>query len=61
MMIIRLVIGLLLAAGLVCFAVYVGTRQPIWRWRGMVLIKWTVIAGIGAFAVLVLETVAKLL
>ncbi len=61
MTIIRLVIGLLLAAGLVCFAVYVGTKNPVWRWRGIVLVKWTVIAGIGAFAVLVLETVARLL
>ncbi len=60
-MIFRLVFGLLLFAGLICFAVYVGTRQPIWRHRGILLIKWTVIAGIGFFAVLILERLALLL
>jgi hypothetical protein len=51
----RLVFALLLVAGLLCFAVYIGTKQPIWRRRGILLIKWTVIAGIGFFAVLILE------
>ncbi|UXH77302.1 hypothetical protein N4261_20165 [Roseateles amylovorans] len=61
MMIFRLVFGLLLFAGLICFAVYIGTKQPVWRHRGILLIKWTVIAGIGFFAVLILERLALLL
>ncbi|WP_435531957.1 hypothetical protein [Roseateles amylovorans] len=60
-MIFRLVFGLLLFAGLICFAVYIGTKQPVWRHRGILLIKWTVIAGIGFFAVLILERLALLL
>lgn len=55
MLIVRTVIALLLVTGLLCFAVYIGTRQPVWRRRGILLIKWTVIAGIGFFAVLILE------
>lgn len=55
MMIFRLVFGLLLVAGLLCFAAYIGTGNPLWRRRGVVLIKWTVLAGLGAVAVLLLE------
>ena len=42
------------AAG-VCFAFYVGTGQPRYRQWGLVILKWTVIAALGFFAVLVLE------
>jgi uncharacterized membrane protein len=55
MLLLRLVFGLLLVAGLVCFAVYVATGNPLWRQRGVVVIKWTVIAGLGAAAIIVLE------
>lgn len=61
MLIFRLVVGLLLFAGILCFAMYIGTRQPIWRRRGIVIIKWTVLAGLGFFAVLILERLAMLL
>ena len=57
----RLVFGLLLVAGLLCFALYIGTRQPVWRRRGIVIVKWTVLAAMGFFAVLILERLAKLL
>lgn len=60
-MIFRLIVGLLLAAGVLCFAMYIGTRQPLWRRRGIVIIKWTVLAGLGFFAVLILERLALLL
>ncbi|OWQ93742.1 hypothetical protein CDN99_04655 [Roseateles aquatilis] len=60
MLIFRLVFALLLVAGLLCFAVYIGTKQPIWRKRGILLIKWTVIAGIGFFAVIILERLVLL-
>jgi len=60
-MIFRLLIGLLMAASILCFAMYIGTRQDIWRRRGVLIVKWTVIAGLGFFAVLVLERLALLL
>lgn len=61
MLMLRLVFGLLLAAGLVSFAIYLATGRPVWRQRGLVIIKWTVIAGLGAAAVLLLERCAVLL
>lgn len=61
MIVFRLVFGLLLVASLLCFAMAVGTGQPVWRKRGIVLLKWTLIAAAGFFAVLVLERLAMLL
>jgi len=61
MLVLRLVFGLLLVAGLLCFAAYVATGNPLWRRRGLIVIKWTVIAGIGAAALVVLERLATAL
>jgi len=61
MLVFRLVFGLLLVSGLLCFATYVATGQAVWRQRGMVIVKWTVIAALGFFAVLILERLALLL
>ena len=61
MLIIRLVIGLLLASGLLCFALYIGTRQPIWRRRGIVIVRWTVMAGLAFFVALFLERLVMIL
>jgi len=61
MMIFRLVFGLLLVAGLLCFAVYIATGRAVWRQRGIVVVKWTVIAALGFFAVLILERLPRLL
>jgi hypothetical protein len=58
LLILRLVFGLLLAAGLVSFALYIATGDPAWRRRGIIIVKWTVIAGLGAAAVIVLEQLA---
>ena len=60
-MIFRLVFGLLLVAGLLCFAMYIGTAQLQWRQRGLVIVKWTVLSGLGFFAVILLERLAVLL
>jgi hypothetical protein len=57
----RLVFGLLLLAGLLSFAMYIGTGQAVWRRRGMVIVKWTVLAAFGFFAVLILERLALML
>ncbi|ALT78154.1 hypothetical protein [Paucibacter sp. KCTC 42545] len=61
MMLFRLVVGLLLFAGVVSFALYIGTGQVVWRQRGLLIIKWTVLAGLGFFAVLILERLALML
>lgn len=61
MMIFRLVFGLLLVASLLCFAMYIGTSQVVWRQRGLLLLKWTVLAALGFFAVLILERFTPLL
>jgi len=61
MMIARLVFGLLLVGSVLCFAMYVGTKDVRWRRRGLVIVKWAVIALLGFFAVLILERVAVLL
>ena len=61
MMIFRLVFGLLLVSGLLSFALYIGTGQVVWRRRGIVIVKWTVIAALGFFAVLILERLALML
>ncbi|KPF58677.1 hypothetical protein D621_05250 [beta proteobacterium AAP51] len=61
MMVFRLVFALLLVSGLLCFAVYIGTGQAVWRQRGLVVLKWTVLAALGFFAVLILERLALML
>ena len=61
MLLFRLVFGLLLVSGLLCFAMSIGTGQPVWRKRGLVIVKWTVMAGLAFFAVLILERVALIL
>lgn len=61
MLIFRVVFGLLLLAGLLCFAVFVATGQPVWRQRGLVIVKWTLIAALGFAAVILLERFTPLL
>ena len=54
-LVLRLVFGLLLAAGLLCFAAFAFTGQPAWRRRGMAIVKWTLIGAAGFVAVILLE------
>ena len=61
MLLFRLVFGVLLLAGLLSFAMYVGTGQVAWRRRGLLIVKWTVLAALGFFAVLILERLALML
>ncbi len=61
MLIFRFVFGLLLVCGLLSFALYIGTGQVVWRRRGIVIVKWTLIAALGFFAVLILERLAPVL
>jgi hypothetical protein len=39
----------------VCFAFYAATSQERYRRWGLVILKWTVLAALGFFAVLLLE------
>ncbi len=61
MLVARLVIGLLLFAAIVCFAMSIGTGQARWRRLGLVIMKWTLLAGLAFFAVLILERLAVML
>ena len=55
MLIIRwLALALLLAAA-VCFGLYAATGQARYKRLGFAIFKWTVIAGVGFFAVLLIE------
>ncbi len=60
MLIFRWIVLLLLVAGLLCFAMYIGTGQAKWRQMGIRIVKWTVVAGLGFFAVLILERLAMI-
>jgi hypothetical protein len=60
MLIARWLVLLLLAGGLVCFAMYVGTGQQRFRVLGIRIVKWTVIAALGFFAVLIVERLAMM-
>ena len=61
MLIARLVFGLLLAGAIVCFAMYAGTGQKRWRDLGWRIVKWSLVAGLGFFAVLILERLALMI
>ena len=61
MLIFRLVFGLLLLASLLCFAMSIGTGQVVWRRRGILVLKWALLAALGFFGVLILERLALML
>ena len=52
-----LILLLLLSAG-VSFVFYIGTGQPRFKRFGWLVLKWTLIAAFGFFAVLIMERVA---
>ena len=58
MLLFRWAILLLLLAAAVSFAFYAGTGQPRYKRWGWVVLKWTLLAAFGFFAVLILERVA---
>jgi hypothetical protein len=61
MLIARLIVGLLLFSAVVCFAVSIATGQVRWRRFGLIIMKWTLVAGLAFFGVLILERLALLL
>jgi hypothetical protein len=58
MLLFRWAIFVLLIAAGVSFAFYAGTGQVRFRQFGLVILKWTVLAGLGFFGVLILERIA---
>ncbi len=58
MLLFRWLILLLLLGAIVSFAFFVATGQQRFKTIGMVIVKWTLIAAFGFFAVLVLERIA---
>ena len=60
MLIFRWIVLLLLAGGLVSLAMYVATGRKLYQQLAIRIVKWTVIAGLGFFAVLILERLATM-
>ncbi|MGA8391269.1 MAG: hypothetical protein WB775_03955 [Burkholderiaceae bacterium] len=58
MLLFRWTIFLLLIAAGVSFAFYAGTGQARFKQFGLVVLKWTILAGLGFFGVLILERIA---
>ena len=58
MLLFRWLILLFLLAAVVSFVFYAGTGQARFKRYGMIILKWTLIAAFGFFAVLILERVA---
>ena len=61
MAIARVLIGLLLFAAIVCFAMSVATGQLRWRRLGIIIMKWTLAAGLVFFGVLIVQALVEML
>jgi hypothetical protein len=55
MLLVRSIVFLLLLASIVCFALFAGTGQPRYKRLGLVILKWTIAAGLAFFAVLAVQ------
>jgi hypothetical protein len=58
MLLFRWTVMLTLLVAAVCFAFYAGTGQPRYKRLGLIVLKWTLIAALAFFAVLILERLA---
>ena len=58
MLIFRFLLFALLGSSVLCFAFYIGTGQPHFRRWGLVILKWTVVAALVFFGVLILSRIA---
>ena len=59
MAVFRAAIFLLLLAAAVFFAMYAYTGQPRYKRTGLVTLKWTIVAALGFFAVLIIERLVE--
>jgi len=55
MLIVRWLALFLLLASAVCFGFYVGTGQVFYKRLGLVILKWTIIAAVVFFVVVLIE------
>ena len=58
MLLFRWAIFFLLLCAVVAFIFYAGTGQARFKRAGLMILKWTLLAAFGFFAVLILERVA---
>ena len=58
MLLFRWLVLFLLLASAISFAFFIGTGQARYRQWGLVILKWTVLAGLAFFGVLILERLA---
>ena len=58
MLLFRWLVLLFLFAAIVSFMLYAGTGQARFKRFGLIVLKWTLIAAFGFFAVLILERLA---
>ena len=58
MLLFRWTVLLLLLVAVACFVFYIGTGQQRYRTWGLKVLKWTLVAAFGFFAVLILERLA---
>lgn len=49
----RALIFLLLMSSVVCFVMYIFTSEPRYKRIGWLILKWTILAALGFFAVLI--------
>jgi hypothetical protein len=59
MLLFRWAVLLLLLASGVSFAFYAGTGNPRYKRFGLVVLKWTLLAALGFFAILFLERLSS--
>ena len=60
-LVLRGVFGVLLIAGMLCFAAFAFSGQPVWRQRGVRIVKWTLIGAGGLAAAILLPRLLLLL
>lgn len=61
MLLLRWIALLLLIAAALCLGMFLATGQPKWKRYLQVIVRWTVIAGLGMFGVLLLERLVVVL
>jgi hypothetical protein len=57
MLVFRIAILLLLVAAIVCFGLYLVRNDRRYLALGVAITKWTIVAGLGFFAVLIAEMI----
>ena len=61
MLLFRIVLTLLLLAGVICFAAFAITGKPVWRARGMRVVKWVILAVLAFVGVLIVQRLILLI